>query len=99
MSNWDKIFLNLGRLKQSKRKRVIFTAKEGIRDIKNITSSCGCTRANYDAKTRELKVVYTPKKIPSHLQTQGYYTSYKHLTITYVGGEKEVLTFKAIITT
>ena len=72
MSNWNKIFLDLGRLKQSKRKRVIFTAKEGIRDIKNI---------------------------PSHLQTQGYYTSYKHLTITYVEGEKEVLTFKAIITT
>jgi hypothetical protein len=97
VSSWKKVLLDLGEIRQGKRKRIIFTADNTIKGIKDISASCGCTKADYNKETNELKIVYTPKKIPPHLTIQGFYETYKYLTITYIDGEKEVLTFKAKI--
>lgn len=87
---------------------IVFTHDENTEVLKNakgnyqITTSCGCTGANYNPATRELRVSYNPGEVPIHLKQNGimHYTSTKTITVMCKNidtGEqvKEVLTFTA----
>lgn len=87
---------------------IVFTHDADTEILKNpkgnyqITTSCGCTGANYNPATRELRVSYNPGEVPIHLKQNGimHYTSTKIITVicknVSTGQEvKEILTFTA----
>jgi hypothetical protein len=87
---------------------IVFTHDTDTEVLKNskgsyqITTSCGCTGANYNPITRELRVSYNPGGVPIHLKQNGimHYTSTKTITVMCknksTGQEvKEILTFTA----
>lgn len=71
---------------------VIFEYEGDIRVMKNrwgnpeIITSCGCTLATLDTKKKQLKVKFSPSKLPVHLKKNGVtsYETTKKITIKYV---------------
>lgn len=95
--SWKNKVQNLGELKVGRKKKIIFKRTSTELNIKSITSSCGCSKPFYDEINKQIIVTYTPKKIPHHLKSQGYYNSVKHITVFYEDGTKDVLTFQSKI--
>lgn len=84
-------------LKVGIKKEIVFKTTTELPQIKTLSSSCGCSVPTYSKEKRELKVVFTPKAVPQHLKTQGWYSSRKTITVGYVDGTKDVLSFKSKI--
>lgn len=94
MENWREKSINLGNILVDKQQTIIFQAQKEL-DIDNISTSCGCSKANYDKNTRKLTVTFNPGSIPYHLKSQGYYVTTKKITVYYKDRSMETLSFKA----
>ena len=92
----DNIYL--GSIKVGNRQKVVFSAKtsppEGF-DVTKLTTSCGCSSAEYDKETGDIEVDYVPKEVPKHLKHQGYYKTSKRVTIHDNTGDVTTLEFSA----
>ena len=97
MQHWKSKIKNLGTITVGKTQRVVYQSLTSL-EVKNISSSCGCTSPTYDAGKKELVVKYTPNPIPVHLRTLGFYNSVKTITVYYKDGTRDVLTLKAKVT-
>lgn len=95
MSNWKTNKKNVGTVTVGQRQIIKFYANKELPKIVNLSSSCGCSKPNYDKKTKVLNVSYNPGSIPKHLKSQGWYNTTKTITITFVDGTKDVLSFSA----
>lgn len=97
MTNWKNNHLILGEIKVGQKSIIIFQALQELPPIKNIAVSCGCTKPDYNKKTKEMVVSFKPKPIPHHLKEQGFYATTKTIIVTYNNGEEETLKFTAKI--
>ena len=97
MNNWKDRIIRLGNLKVGKKKEIIFKRLNTEKEIKSLTSSCGCSKPIYNHSKEEIIVIYIPGKIPYHLVSQGYYITSKTITVLYMDGTKDILTFRAKI--
>jgi len=88
-------FKDVGEVIAGKQVLVKFYAKEGIPKIKSLAASCGCSKPTYDKKSEEIKILYKPNPIPTHLLSQGYYTTKKTVTVVFESGEVNKLVFKS----
>ena len=93
--NFKKNDIILNDLKVGVTKDIIFYPKEKLKDIDNMTSSCGCSVPRI--KNGKIVVTYTPGSIPIHLQYLGQYKTNKTITINYKDGSSEMLSFTATI--
>jgi hypothetical protein len=93
--NFKKNDIVLNDLKVGVTKDIIFYPKEKLKDIDNMTSSCGCSVPRI--KNGKIVVTYTPGSIPIHLQYLGQYKTNKTITINYKDGSSEMLSFTATI--
>jgi len=95
MGNWKEFEKNIGIVYVNRKVDIYFYDNKELPVIKSITSSCGCSSANYDVETKRLSVNYKPGSIPTHLLNQGYYTTTKYITVTYEDDSKDILSFTA----
>ena len=95
--NWQQKTLRLGTIKSGVKQTINFYSNEEL-DIVNIVASCGCTTPKYIKEKKRLEVIYNPGSIPIHLRTTGRFTTTKTITVHYIDGTKDVLSFTAIIT-
>ena len=95
--NWQQKTLKLGTIKSGVKQTINFLSN-GKLEIVNIVASCGCTSPKYFKEENRLQVIYTPGSIPIHLRTTGRFTTTKTITVHYIDGTKDVLSFTAIIT-
>ena len=95
--SWENKEIKLENIKIGKKQEVIFKPLKELPLIKSLSSSCGCSVPTYSKEKRELKVVFTPNPIPKHLQAQGFYNTRKTITVVYIDGTKDVLSFSAKI--
>jgi hypothetical protein len=93
--NFKKNDIVLNDLKVGVTKDIIFYPKEELKDIDNMTSSCGCSIPRIE--NGKIVVTYTPGSIPIHLQYLGQYKTNKTITINYKDGSSEMLSFTATI--
>ena len=93
--NFKQNNINLGELKVGVTKDIIFYPKEKLKDIDNMTSSCGCSIPKI--KNGNIVVSFTPGSIPIHLQFSGQYKTNKSITLNYKDGSSEMLGFSATI--
>jgi|GEM_PF-2762993 len=84
-------------LKVGVKTTITFKTTTELPQIKTLSSSCGCSVPTYSKEKRELSVAFTPKAVPQHLKTQGWYNSRKSISVGYMDGTKDVLTFKSKI--
>ena len=93
--NFKQSNINLGDLRVGITKSITFHPKEELKDIDNMTSSCGCSIPKIE--NGKIVVTYTPGSIPIHLQYLGQYKTNKTITINYKDGSSEMLSFTATI--
>lgn len=93
--NFKQNNINLGELKVGVTKSITFHPKEELKDIDNMTSSCGCSIPKI--KNGNIVVSFTPGSIPIHLQFSGQYKTNKSITLNYKDGSSEMLGFSATI--
>jgi len=91
MNNWKTKHKNVGTINVGQRQIIKFHATKELAKIINLSSSCGCSKPNYDKKTRTLNVSYNPGSVPKHLKAQGWYNTTKKITITYNDGTQDIL--------
>lgn len=94
--NWQQKTLRLGTIKSGVKQTINFYSNEEL-DIVNIVASCGCTTPKYIKEEKRLEVIYNPGSIPMHLRHTGTFSTTKTITVSYIDGTKDVLTFSAII--
>lgn len=95
MSNWKSNSKNIGNVTTGQRQIIKFYAVRELPEISSLSSSCGCSKPNYDKKTKILNVSYNPGSIPKHLKAQGWYNTTKTITIVYKDGTRDILKFSA----
>lgn len=93
--NFKQNYLDLGELRAGVIKTITFYPKEELKDIDNMTSSCGCSIPRIE--NGKIVVSFTPGSIPIHLQFSGQYKTNKSITLNYKDGSSEMLGFSAII--
>lgn len=94
--NWESNHINIGTVISNTKIEVTFLQLPPYNTkIKSINTSCGCSVAKFSSETNELKVLYTPDKVPIHLKESGYYISKKTITITYRDNSEDKLSFSA----
>lgn len=93
--NWKSKHYNLGEIKVGIKKEIIFTPTEDLKEINNMTSSCGCSLPKLIGNT--IVVIYTPGSIPTHLISIGKYDTTKTITINYKDNSQDILSFSATI--
>ena len=94
---WKDRQVSLGNIKIGKKQRIVYQALEELPEIKTLQSSCGCSIPVYDATNNQIIVTFSPGSVPKHLKGQGYYSTTKTITVTYIDGTKDVLSFTAKI--
>jgi len=105
MINWERTDKELGNVFENTSHEIIFKMKGDKAIAKNaigaykITTSCGCSDAVWNEKSKVLKVNYNAGEIPVHLSSQGQkaMTTTKYVTITYSDDTTEKLSFTATI--
>lgn len=93
---WESRHLDLGVVRTNKKVTINFYAKEEL-NVVNMTASCGCTKPKWIAEEKRLEVIYNPGSVPMHLRHTGKFSTNKSITIWYADGNKDVLTFSALI--
>lgn len=91
--NWKSTTLNLGTIQAGKKQTVVFEADQDLKNVANMTSSCGCSSPKINGN--KVIVTYTPGQVPRHLQSVGFYLSTNKVTITYNDRSQDILRFKA----
>lgn len=86
-SKWKNPNINLGEVKAHSSRTVYFYAIKPV-DIKEMKSSCGCTKPEYYSKEYRIKVIYKADALPAHLESQTIRT---HVFITYDDDSTEKL--------
>lgn len=94
---WKNKHINLGVVRTNNKVTINFYSQEEL-DIVNMTPSCGCTKPKYIKEEKRLEVIYNPGSIPMHLRHNGSFSPTKTITVWYANGDKDVLTFTALIT-
>lgn len=97
MNYWKNKYFDLGVIQVGSVTKITYLANKNIPNILKIKSSCGCAKPKYNPKTNQLTINYKAGSIPRHLISRGSYTTMKKITITYITGQKDILTFKAKI--
>jgi len=92
--NWDKTSIDLGEVKQNKRQIIDFKVLKDL-DIAQLSSSCGCSKPNFDKENGILRVYYNPSEIPYHRRKDGFYNMEKSIDVRYGDDTTEVLFFSA----
>lgn len=102
---WEKSDQNIGNVFENTSHEITFKMKgdktigKNAIDAYKITTSCGCSDATWNEKTKILKVSYRAGEVPVHLSSKGQtaVTSTKYITITYSDDTIEKLSFTATI--
>ena len=95
---WEKTSQSLGTVKVGRKQFVVFNATSEIPQIIKMSASCGCTTPELDKAHNRIVATFTPGAVPKHLASQGFYGTTKSITIYYVDGTTDVLSFTATIT-
>ena len=94
--NWIQDSIKIGLSKVGIRRIIKFQAVGTLPEIRKIASSCGCSQPTYISESNSIEVAYKPNPIPKHLRgKQSFYNSTKTITVYYVDGTKDVLTFSS----
>lgn len=93
--NWVKKHIGLGDIKVGSKKQLIFTPEGELKQISSMVSSCGCSTPKQMGNT--IVVSYTPGAVPYHLRAKGEYKTTKNITVYYMDGTSDVLSFSATI--
>jgi hypothetical protein len=96
---WEQTEISLGVVRPKIKKEVIFQAIGDFKEIKNMSSSCGCSEPSWDKPSKKLTVSYNPANIPLHLtqQNKTEYKTKKSITLYYDDGTNQTLTFTATV--
>jgi hypothetical protein len=103
---WNRKSATIGPLKPQQSALVIFKFDGDIALIGNgrggydLTTSCGCTSANWDSASKTMTLKFTARDIPHHLADKGEYSSSQHVTFPcIIDGvhQEETLQFRAVI--
>ena len=86
---------NLGILHTGVETTVTYKYNPPISYIKTITSPCDCARVTINNDSKEITIKYKPKPIPTHLRTQGFYTTIKRFEalVVLTDGTESVTSF------
>ena len=98
---WKKKLVDLGNVKVEQPITVRFEYL-GDGEYSSSSTSCGCTVANWDEKTKVLRSVFTPSPVAKHLKDAGQdsYNSVKYITVVMIEGQsvnKYELMIKALV--
>jgi len=98
---WKNARIELGRIKQKKKVKIIFEAIDPNLILEDYKPTCSACTTIDKYEEGKLYVTYTPSRVPKHLiktkNIKEYYST-KGITVTYEDGSKETLVFKAIVT-
>ena len=98
MENWKSKYIDAGSIIEKSKRGIAFQATENIPEIMSLQSSCGCTTPEYDKETGVLRVIYSAGKVPIHLRQSTKKTIVtQSITVTYVDGTKDILSFDITI--
>lgn len=87
---------NLGIIKSREEVTITFDFPK-VEEIKDMESSCGCSKPIKDLKNKSVVVKYTPDRVPLHLKDQGTYITSKQIVITLKDDSIVLLKFNALI--
>ncbi len=93
---WQSKSVQLGNVKRNTSRKIEFKALPSMPGIKNIITTCGCTKAKYDIDTRTLSVVYNAGEIPR--QVEGNQTILKNIILHYSDGQQDTLQISGVKT-
>jgi hypothetical protein len=101
--NWEHTIIELGTLRVNHVTKLIYRylgATPELIKISNVKVSCGCSVPEWNPETKELKIIYTPNPVPTHLIQQGKnsYHSSKYILVDYGNGVIDKLIFNATVT-
>lgn len=94
---WKSKYFDIGTVSVGSVTKITYIANRDIPNILTLKSSCGCAKPKYNKKTKQITINYKAGSIPRHLGSRGYYNTMKKITVTYITGQKDVLTFQAKI--
>lgn len=102
---WIEQNKNIGHIYEYDSKEIVFHMLKEKEIAKNavgyyrISTSCGCSSAKWDPKSKKLTVTYKAGEVPVHLVREGAraYTTTKYINITYKDGTTDTLSFSATV--
>jgi hypothetical protein len=97
MNYWINPEVNFGTIKKGRSIDIVFKANINVPKIKNIETSCGCTKAKFDEKEREIKVTFKAGEIPRHITT-GMQSVNQFVKVFYEDGTIETLSIRGVKT-
>lgn len=97
MENWKEYYKDLGEVREHSTKNVVFEATENTPIIEELRASCGCTKPIYDKEKGTITASFKAGGIPYHLKGQGFYETFKYISVHYANGKMDKLKFKAKI--
>jgi len=97
---WKEKIIDLGEIVAGKdaNYEIIFEwMGEGEMPVREIKSSCTCSKSEVSYDDKSIKVEYKPKEFPIHLRRDGrnFFFTQKTITVTYKDNTIDVLSFKA----
>lgn len=92
MSYFTQSEINFGTIRQGKSKDFTFQGIPTMPQIKELHTSCGCSKPHFNISTRELKVTYKAGNIPK--QVLGNQVINLMITVVYTDGTSEALHLK-----
>lgn len=94
--DWKNKEIDLGNIESRKSYNVTFEYV-GNKEIRRLTSSCGCTKPKLDNNI--VKVTYQPSPVAKQTKDAGmnYYSSRKYVTVYFTDNTNSVLLVKAKI--
>lgn len=89
----------LGVLNVGEKQSITFTFQGNLNNVQSVNSSCGCVIPYLNKSNNSIQVTYTPDDIPIHLDRLGIpvYSTHKEIYVNYIGGKKDILSFKAVV--
>jgi len=93
MEDWDKVIHDFGTIKAGAKVRCAFKFISKDKEIVNLFTTCGCTKAEYNKKKKTVEVTYTSKGFPPQVTAPVQYVS-QYIHVNYTDGTTEVLSLK-----
>ena len=95
---WKDPVKHIGTVKQGLKLTVMFQSFPNVPKIKKLSSSCSCSVPKFNSFDGTLMVDFTPRSVPFHLRTQGWYETVKSIHVTYEDSTMDTLKLKAKVT-
>jgi hypothetical protein len=95
--NWKTMHKNIGNLFVGQRVTIKFEATKELPEILKISSSCGCSKPEYDVNSKVLTVNYKAQSVPKHRKAKGWYNTTKKITVVYKDGSHDILSFTSVV--